>query len=240
MLIVAKSEGKPEIYYTIQGEGYNTGMPAIFLRLSNCNLHCVWCDAYYTFNWSNTPWQQNFPKVKREDFQIQMSDDEILKLIQEFPCKNVVVTGGEPLLQQQRLVTLLSTLCSMGYWIEIETNTTIVPHQIHPFVDIYNCSPKLESSANLLRFREKEEAYRFFAATTKAWFKFVIQDEKDLSEVLCLVKKYQLKQVYLMPEGTTDEQLKQRAAWLVEACKQYGFQFSNRLQIHLYGMRPRT
>ena len=51
---LAKLGDGPEIFHTIQGEGVSAGMPAVFIRASRCNLHCVWCDTAYTWNWQGS------------------------------------------------------------------------------------------------------------------------------------------------------------------------------------------
>lgn len=72
-----------EDFYTIQGEGYNTGKPAYFTRFGGCDVGCSWCDVKESWNaetWPLTP------------------TDEIVKRISSCVCKAVVVTGGEPLI----------------------------------------------------------------------------------------------------------------------------------------------
>lgn len=106
-----------EIFYSIQGEGANTGMPAIFIRLSGCNLNCWFCD---------TEWHQYN----------EISIAEVLKSIEQYPCKNIIWTGGEPTLQ------LTDEILSHfgGYYHCIETNgTNAVPSGI----DYISCSPKV-------------------------------------------------------------------------------------------------
>jgi len=72
-----------EIFYSIQGEGRLLGVPSVFIRTSGCNLRCVWCDTPYT-SWQpqGKPW--SLPKILRE--------------IDNYPARHVVITGGEPLL----------------------------------------------------------------------------------------------------------------------------------------------
>lgn len=108
-----------EIFETLQGEGYNTGMPSVFIRFGKCNLACHWCDTNYNqFN--------------------MMSLSTIIQQVQQFSAKNIIITGGEPTIQLQ-LEILLNQLKSNGYFIAIETNgLKDVPSQI----DYIATSPK--------------------------------------------------------------------------------------------------
>ena len=246
LIKLAKLKGLPEIFYSIQGEGKNMGQPSIFVRTSMCNLHCIWCDTDYTWNWESTRFKHvkdqipGYKKYKMEEHIAEISKDEIIATLQAYPCKNIVLTGGEPMLQQQLLSELMLELqqSDKSYFFEVETNGTIVPdpafeQQIHQ----YNVSPKLENSNNPKKLREKAAAYQYFAKSEKANFKFVINAETDLQEVLQLIERYNIphSKVYLMPEGTTAKALKNKQAWLVEICKNYQFNYTDRLHIQIYG-----
>ena len=96
MLKLSKmSSQNPEIFHSIQGEGINSGEPSYFIRLSTCNLSCVWCDTKYTWD---------FRQFNYDDHVIELTDKEILSYIDGNFCKHVVITGGEPLLQQKELI----------------------------------------------------------------------------------------------------------------------------------------
>jgi 7-carboxy-7-deazaguanine synthase len=97
-----------EIFYSIQGEGKNQGRPAIFIRLAGCNLTCRWCD---------TP--------GAHDPGVEWTTDDVVSKTGESGCREVCITGGEPLLQAGELHDLLKKLSGQGYDIEIETNGTI-------------------------------------------------------------------------------------------------------------------
>jgi organic radical activating enzyme len=107
-----------EIFYSIQGEGANTGMPAIFIRLAGCNMNCWYCDtAWYRYT--------------------EMSVSDIQESIKQYHCNNIIWTGGEPTLQ------LTDEILSHfgGYYHCIETNgTNPVPSEI----DYISCSPKVD------------------------------------------------------------------------------------------------
>lgn len=107
-----------DIFYSLQGEGRNTGRAAIFIRFAGCNLKCPFCDT-------------DFSQYE------EMSDEDILNRIKSYPSRFVVLTGGEPSLQVDRL--LVDLLHSHGYELAMETNGT---HQIVDGIDWITCSPK--------------------------------------------------------------------------------------------------
>lgn len=107
-----------DIFYSLQGEGRNTGRAAIFIRFAGCNLKCPFCDT-------------DFSQY------VEMSDEDILNRIKSYPSRFVVLTGGEPSLQVDRL--LVDLLHSHGYELAMETNGT---HPIVDGIDWITCSPK--------------------------------------------------------------------------------------------------
>lgn len=230
MLKVSKKpDGNPEIFYSIQGEGANTGMPAVFLRLGLCNLKCTWCDTKYTWDWEiYNPREQI----------VEMSTEDIEREILRYNRPYLVITGGEPLLQQNQLLRLLDHLKSRGFLLEIETNGTLDPEpQLLNLVDHWSVSPKLPNSGNPHSQREVPECYRLFASLNSSHFKFVIQSEDDFREVQTLAEKYNLapEKVILMPEAQNREELLERSHWIVKRCKDYGYRFSMRLHLWLWG-----
>ncbi len=107
-----------EIFYSLQGEGYHTGVPAVFIRFSGCNLKCPFCDTQH-------------------DEGIMMSDEEILNEINQYPANTIILTGGEPSLWIDD--SLIHLLHQHGKYICIETNgTRVLPEGI----DWVTCSPK--------------------------------------------------------------------------------------------------
>ena len=107
-----------EIFYSLQGEGFWTGTPAIFVRLSGCNLHCSFCDTLH------------------ESGQ-QMSEDQIAQTVAQWPARHVVITGGEPSLFLTP--TLVERLHAAGKFVAVETNGT---HPPPDNVDWITLSPK--------------------------------------------------------------------------------------------------
>jgi 7-carboxy-7-deazaguanine synthase len=224
-----------EIFLSVQGEGVNTGVPSVFLRTYFCNLSCTWCDSKYT--WLNQ--EKSKPGV---DYKPMTTETVIQKII-SFGQKHLVVTGGEPLLQQKLLTKVLSRLKEEGFYIEVETNGTIVPiPKMLELVDCFNVSPKTSNSLVNPKARTRRGALETFAGSSKSWFKFVVGNQQDVLEVDELVSEFSLprERVMLMPEGIDSETIIERGRWLVEVCKEKGFRFTPRLHILLFGNKRGT
>lgn len=107
-----------EIFYSLQGEGYHTGIPAIFVRFSGCNMKCSFCDTSH------------------EDG-VMMSDEEIISEVVKYPAPMVILTGGEPGLWIDE--ALVDALHNEGKYVCVETNgMCVLPNNI----DWVTCSPK--------------------------------------------------------------------------------------------------
>src|SRR3990170_1963985 len=117
-----------EIYKSIQGEGRLTGTPSVFVRASGCNLRCCFCDTPYA------SWQP-----EGQDYAV----DEIIAEVEEWDCRHVVITGGEPMLLAE-LIPLCRELRRRGRHITIETAGTLY---LPVACDLMSISPKLAGSA---------------------------------------------------------------------------------------------
>lgn len=117
-----------EIFETLQGEGFNTGMPSIFIRFGKCNLACPWCDTNYNQYTTKTL-------------------AEIMAVVRGFSAKNIIITGGEPTIQPN-LERLLDVLKAEGYFIAVETNG-LKPVPKH--IDYIATSPKRIYQKNYLK-----------------------------------------------------------------------------------------
>ncbi|MBL7826001.1 MAG: 7-carboxy-7-deazaguanine synthase QueE [Saprospiraceae bacterium] len=248
LLKLARLNNAPEIFHSIQGEGKSIGVPSVFVRTSLCNLHCIWCDTDYTWNWKGTRFSHvhdalpAYEKFDKKDWIAQSSVEQVADQVCSYQCSNVILTGGEPMLQQPVLAELMKYLVEKNpeFRFEVETNGTLIPIPVFDqYVAQYNVSPKLSNSNNSKKLREKPAALQFFAQSLKANFKFVVAEEKDMEEVLTLIKSYQIpaERVWLMPEGTTAEALAARRQWLVEICKKHHFRYSDRLHIQIWGSK---
>ena len=107
-----------EIFHSVQGEGYHTGIPHVFVRFGNCNLRCEWCDT-------------NFLEYEMRDL------EDIVSEVSSYNCDRVIFTGGEPALQD--LGSIGMELKKLGLHISIETNGTI---PVDPIIDWICVSPK--------------------------------------------------------------------------------------------------
>ena len=217
-----------EIFKSIQGEGPNFGKPAIFLRTAQCNLKCTWCDTKYTWDWKNYDYTKEVKEMTIEEIKERLIDLEI---------KHLVITGGEPLLQQDDLADLLSFL-KPDFYVEIETNCTILPNKmLTDLVDQWNVSPKTENSGNPLELYENDECYYFFANQENCFFKYVVENESDIPEIKKFVAKYNIPEnrVQLMTQASTKEEISVREKSISELAKANNFLFSPRLHVAMWG-----
>ncbi len=199
---------------TIQGEGPATGRHCLFVRLAGCNLRCRWCDTAYTWAFDeklaahlDRPYVYPQADNVREMTVAQILDElRTVWNIDERPTI-VVISGGEPLIQQEELFWLASNLCVLRCEVHVETAGTIAPSDgliatVHQWV----VSPKLAHSGNPLARRIRPVALKAFSARGhRAIFKFVVTDVDDLPEVDRIVADLDLPacRVMVMPEGTT-------------------------------------
>lgn len=224
-----------EIFYSIQGEGRLVGVPSAFVRTSGCNLRCVWCDTPYT-SWH--------PQGKAYHIA------HILREIEKYPTRHVVITGGEPLLAAS-IEELAQALRLSGKHITIETAGTIY----RPVAcDLISLSPKLANSTPWKReggkFARSHEQRRLNLPVIQKYLdnydyqlKFVVEQRSDFDEIgelLARLKGVDRSRVLIMAQGTTRSQLGAKAKWIVELCKQQGYGYTPRLHIELYGNRRGT
>ena len=213
------------------------GMPVAFLRLSRCNLACIWCDTAYTwhFEGDDRP-HRSGETYERKANQLVLEAADVAAQIAKLGKKRLVITGGEPLLQAAKLVEVLEHLPDMR--VEIETNGTVDPvARLDIRVDQYNVSPKLAHSGNAAELALLPHMLDRWATDERAFFKFVIAEPRDVDEVLALQRAHAIpaQRIFLMAEGVSSPQLRMREEWLVPLCLEHGFRLSDRLHIHLYG-----
>ena len=214
------------IFFSLQGEGSSIGLPAIFLRLQVCNLDCSWCDTPYT-------WNKDLPEYWNE--WKQFSIQQVLEKISSFPCKRLVITGGEPLLQQQAIVLLVKKLT--GWSVEIETNGTITPDDYLLQNCQFNVSPKLSNSGVSPGKRIRPEILKIFQSCEKAFFKFVVDKHTDFEEIAFLEETIPLNKnkIIIMPEGKDSATLSEKMLVFAEIAKEKGYRLLPRLHVQIWG-----
>src|SRR5262245_36501328 len=215
-----------ELFSSIQGEGASAGAPSIFLRLAQCNLHCVWCDTKYTWDFRTYRFED---EVHAEDV------PDVARRIAELSGDRLVVTGGEPLLQQEGLAELLRLLdAEVRRFVEIETNGTVQPSEaLAERVDQWNVSPKLANAGDPERLRLKPDVLAAFARTGRAFLKLVVESDGDAdeAEALALSLEWPSERVLLMAQASTREVLAARGPLVAAAALSRNFRYSPRLHV---------
>lgn len=242
--VLEPGEGQPEIFDTIQGEGRNMGRHTAFVRLSECNQSCSWCDTPQT--WAFTPEKAEKHDTEtvysKLDWQVTKEVEEVVEQIYAQNQESVVITGGEPLMQQNAVINLIKGLKQKNpeYHAEIETaGTIIIKDELLELLDQINVSPKIANSGNLLTKRRKPLALSKLAAAEKTDFKFVVTKEEDIDEILEIVELSGIDhdRVFLMPEGRTPEEIQQHSVMVGDLVKKHGFNMTTRLHILMYGAK---
>ncbi len=213
-----------EIFYSLQGEGFLAGLPSVFVRLAGCPLRCRWCDTKYA--WSKEAGRQ-------------YSTDQIVRTVQQWPCRFVVITGGEPMVNSD-LPQLVRELKTAGKHITIETAGIAYISDMP--CDLMSISPKLSNSVpdeaklaaihkdsklDLAVLEELIDNYNY-------QLKFIVDSEADLPEIEETLKKLgnaNREKIMLMPQAATREELLAKSPMVADLCKRTGFAFSMRLQV---------
>ncbi|MEO1496694.1 MAG: radical SAM protein [Planctomycetota bacterium] len=224
-----------EVYRSTQGEGLLTGEPSVFVRASGCNLRCWFCDT---------------PHASWRPEGVDLTVDEIVAQVEEWDCRHVVLTGGEPMLFAE-LIPLCERLRGGGKHVTIETAGTLY---LPVVCDLMSLSPKLAGStpsrdehAHWARRHERSrwrpDVVRRLMAEHPYQLKFVIDRPDELDEVRGLLGElpgHDPARVLLMPQGRTPEELADHAAWLAPLCERHGYTYCPRKQIEWYGVARGT
>lgn len=226
-----------ERFVSIQGEGSLVGVPSSFVRISGCNLRCVWCDT------PNSSWQ---PEGVRETV------GDLIAWCGQGP-RHVVVTGGEPLLFAAT-AELCHGLRKAGHHVTVETAGTVWCEGI--VADLMSVSPKLRHSTPRGRAgrlheqgRYNREVLRRLVCSFDYQLKFCVRTDSaqalsdDLHEIEDTLAALDVKnrtRVFLVPEGTDAERLREGYRRLVDVCRTTGMRLGLRLHIDLFGHTPGT
>lgn len=205
-----------EIFYSIQGESTKAGLPCVFVRLTYCNIRCVYCDTEYAF----------YEGVDR-------TIEEIISEVESFDCKLVEITGGEPLVQENVHI-LMKKLCDLGHEVLIETGGSLPIDNIDKRVKIIM---DLKTPYSKMEKKNRYENIQYLKPTDEV--KFVIGSREDYDWAKELLKKYDLlnkvEQVLLSPVFDKVENL-ELAEWILKDKLNVRFQ----LQMHKYIWHPET
>jgi 7-carboxy-7-deazaguanine synthase len=225
---------------TWQGEGPSAGQLAAFVRLGRCNLDCgtsgaaFACDTPYTWN------------ARRHDLHAElrrMGQHEVWRELKGIlggcDAELVVITGGEPLLQQRRLVWLADMCRAVGRRVEIETNGTVPPvRALIQSTITFNVSVKLASSGVPEKRRIKPAAIEAFTRAGTARWKFVATCTTwpdDLEEITHLEKEFGLRPIWVMPEGTDATTVLAGMREVADEVLRRGWNLTPRLHTLLWG-----
>jgi len=184
-----------EIFKSIQGESTHMGLPCVFVRLTGCNLRCVWCDTAYAFQGGK-----------------KLSIDEILEEIKSHNIDLIEITGGEPLMQEESIL-LMETLLKEKFRVMLETGGSLsikdVPTKVIKVIDL-KCPGSGEEDKN------HWDNLNYLASTDE--IKFVIADRADYEWSRTTLHKYELdKKSHILFSPVFDKlNLKDLTEWLLE------------------------
>jgi len=215
---------------TVVGDGPLAGWRCALVRLGGCNLACSWCDVPHAWDGS------------RVDLSIELSLRLVHNIVADALAASprlVLLTGGEPLLQQRNpgWPALLAALCGHGVEIELHTNGTLVPgpeavEHVHRFV----VSPKLGHSGEPTWTRIRPEALAVWSQLARAGkvaFSFVVRDQMDVRTVATLAAVHDLPPdlVWISPEGTSRARVLKVTADVAGAAMDHGFNLATRIGV---------
>jgi len=213
-----------EVFESIQGEGASAGARCVFLRLATCNLRCSFCDTKYTWDWD---------AYRYEDEVRHAEVGAIAAELEGRGDRRLVVTGGEPLLQQRALLPLFDALGD-AWFVEIETNGTLSPSaEMLTRVNQWNVSPKLGNSGEPEARRLLPSPLHALRDTGRAWLKWVVASEEDAADAAAWTRRLEWPEarVLFMPLGATRAELGGNKARVAELASRHGFGVSPRLHV---------
>lgn len=222
----------------IEGEGKYCGTPTYYIRTTGCNLRCAWHNEDGSITNCDTPYTSHQPE-QGYDFDIEKT----LEVLSKTYLARVTITGGEPTIYPD-LPQICNKFVGDGYRVTIETNgTKFYSNMKQVFI---SASPKLSSSyavqsQTMLKIHQVNnrftESLRRWIKTNDYQLKFVINKDTDIDEIKNIIQKVNgnNRKVWLMPQGTTSKQIREKSEWIMEICKEYNYNFSQRLHIMVYG-----
>ncbi|MEO8447831.1 MAG: 7-carboxy-7-deazaguanine synthase QueE [bacterium] len=234
-----------ELFHSIQGEGKRTGVPSFFIRTNFCNLRCKFssgnlCDTSYT-SW--------FPDDKKNLGEMEVK--EILNEYRKFNSRDIVISGGEPTMYLNELTELCAEIKNIdrNIFITIETNGTDIGDFVKD-ADLISISPKLSTSIPFgTEYEKMHERNRMNIDAFKNYndlktknlidiqWKFVYSTDDDIKEIkeLQMSAGFKDNDVYLMPEGISEEDLKSNRLKTIDASLKNNFNYTDRIHILAWG-----
>jgi 7-cyano-7-deazaguanosine (preQ0) biosynthesis protein QueE len=212
---------------TFQGEGPAIGKRCGFVRLGRCNLACSWCDSKFSWDWSQYDPAQELT---------EMTPEQIVARLSTMAVDTIVLTGGEPLLQQRRLEPLLKSFRRLRWNAHVETAGTIAWEQDPKLIDQWVVSPKLANSGMTARRRLRYAVLTKFVEL-RAAFKFVVVSPADFDEIDHIARRAGIPptSIWVMPEGTDARTIAKRTALLADAALARGWNMTTRLHVLAWG-----
>ena len=247
---------------TIQGEGKLAGVPSLFIRLSSCNLRCIWQMEDGSFCRCDTTYASFHPNET-----IELSIDNTFNWVKHNldNIKHIVVTGGEPLLQKKALAPLCKKLKEeLNVHITLESNGSLFDEEVAKWVDLFSISPKLSNSVptpeKLAAYNLKESGpYKFHnqkrlnltalqsyidlanCSEKELQIKFVVGKTHDYEEIksdfLEPLSNWKTGDILLMPLGATQEEITKSSPIVLKMAIDTGWRFSSRVHIELFGSK---
>jgi 7-carboxy-7-deazaguanine synthase len=220
-----------EHFYSIQGEGATAGTPAVFVRFGGCDFVCSWCDTLEVWKkWRHLTFDEMDALFDSQGYYGNLRKGASL-----------VITGGNPLLQQDAIAGWFNRLRELDrepqrFNIELETQGNILPtRELARWVRQWNVSPKLANSGVPLEKRIVDKAIAWYATATSC-FKFPIRAFDELAEVEAFVRYHRIRRsrVYLMPICNTREEFMVLAPQVAHWSQKTGFKLGSRLQLVLW------
>ena len=194
-----------EIFYSLQGEAKEVGIPTVFVRLTGCPLRCNYCDTAYAFKGNNP-----------------LSIESIMEKVEKYNTHYVCVTGGEPMAQSNCLI-LLDTLIKAGYKTSMETSGSIDISPVNKKVSVV-MDLKTPSSTE-----QSQNRYENIALLeSKDQLKFVIASRSDFDWCCDILQNYSVDSEVLFSPVYESLKPVDLADWILEK------QLNVRLQVQLH------
>jgi len=175
-----------EIFESINGESKRAGQLALFVRFKGCNLDCSYCDT----KWANSS----------DTKYTLLSEDEIYNIALESKIKNITLTGGEPLLQDNIGVLLEKLLFDGNFNVEIETNGSVSLEEFRKNFNTLSFTMDYKLPASNMELQMNLDNFRYISYNDTV--KFVTSNITDLESSREIMEKYHLIgrcAIYLSP-----------------------------------------